>query len=120
MADTKKVFSASDAAPIVLYAKRDGDSEKTYPLIASDEGYLRIVDISSSLKMRLDYDVRTDGQPVYQGFAPSGLAEGENGWLIYKFTYDVSNNMTQRDVYGASAEDSGNWIARVTGSYVYD
>ncbi len=82
---------------------------------------MRSTEVPSGLKMRIDIAGRSDGQPVYQGFAPSGLAEGTDGWLIYKFTYDADpGNMTQRDVFGASAEDNGNWTARTTGGYTYD
>jgi len=79
----------------------------------------RYTEIPSGLKMRIDYTGRSDGQPVYQGFAPSGLAEGTGGWLIYKFTYSADpGNMTQRDVFGASAADDANWTARDT--YTFD
>lgn len=77
---------------------------------------LRSTDVPSDLKMRLDYTGRTDGQPLYQGFAPTGLAEGSSGWLIYEFTYDASDNMTERNVAGADADC--NWTAR--GDYTYD
>jgi len=82
---------------------------------------IRSTEVPSGMKMRLDYGSRTDGQPDYQGFAPSGLSEDDNGWLIYKFTYSADpGNMTQRDVYGASANDNANWTARATGGYTYD
>lgn len=82
---------------------------------------IRATEVPSGLKMRLDYGSRTDGQPDYQGFAPSGLAEGDNGWLIYKFTYSADpGRMIERNVYGASAADNGNWTARATGGYTYD
>lgn len=58
----------------------------------------RITEIPSNMQVRLDYAGREDGQPVYQGFAPRGLATNQTGWLIYKFTYDDSNNMTLRQV----------------------
>ena len=76
----------------------------------------RFTEIPSGQKMRLDYDVRTDGQPVYQGFAPTGLGESQDGWLIYKFTYDGSNNMTQRDIAGV--DEDVNWTGRT--GYTYD
>jgi len=37
---TKKVFSATDAHPVVLHAKRDADSEIAYPVLISNDGYL--------------------------------------------------------------------------------
>ena len=37
---TKKVFPALDAAPVVLYAKKDADSQLAYPLLATSTGML--------------------------------------------------------------------------------
>ena len=42
MVITKKEYSASDAAPAVLYAKKDGDSQIAYPLLADSEGKLLV------------------------------------------------------------------------------
>ncbi len=42
MANDKKVYSASDAQPVVLYAKQDASTEQAYPLIASASGGLLI------------------------------------------------------------------------------
>lgn len=42
MANEKKVFNASDAAPAVMYAKQDASSEKAYPLVANTEGSLHV------------------------------------------------------------------------------
>ena len=39
---TKKVFSAVDAHPTVLHAKRDADSEIAYPIIVDSDGRLLI------------------------------------------------------------------------------
>lgn len=61
-------------------------------------GAYRYVEIPSNLQMRLDYDTRTDGQPVYIGYAPRGLASSATGWLIQKHTYDVNNFMTLRQI----------------------
>ena len=58
----------------------------------------RITDIPTNLQMQCDYDVRTDGQPVYLGFAPRGLATTVEGWLIHKFTYDVSDRVVTRTI----------------------
>lgn len=73
---------------------------------------LRLTEIPSGLQMRLDYGSRTDGQPDYQGYSAAGLGEGTDGWLIYKFTYDVNNMMTDRDVAGVN--EDANWTARAT------
>jgi hypothetical protein len=58
----------------------------------------RSTDIPNNLKKRMDYVARTDGNPVYVGFAPIGLAEGVSEWLIYKLTYDASNRVTEVNV----------------------
>ena len=59
---------------------------------------IRSTDIPSNMQMMCDYDVRTDGQPVYLGFAPRGLATSNTSWLLHKFTYDVSNRVTVRKI----------------------
>lgn len=41
-----------------------------------------------------DYDVRTDGQPVYLGYAPSDTEQSEHGWVIFYFQYNDSGNVT--------------------------
>jgi hypothetical protein len=37
---TKKEFSAVDSQPVILYAKRDSNSDKAYPVLISEEGSL--------------------------------------------------------------------------------
>jgi len=66
----------------------------------------RITEIPSNMQMACDYGARTDGQPEYLGFAPRGLvasfASLGTGWLVHKFTYDVSDRVTLRQVgYGS-------------------
>lgn len=66
--------------------------------------YANVVNYNDSRPVRfiLDYDVRTDGQPVYQGFADTGVATSTPEWLIYKFSFNGSNQVTNRDVaYGS-------------------
>ena len=48
-------------------------------------------------EMRIDYDGRTDGQPVFQAFAPGETPITTKLWIIFKFTY-VSNQVTRRQV----------------------
>lgn len=62
----------------------------------------RYCEIPSNMQLRLDYGARSDGQPIYQGFAPRGLASSATGWLLYKFTYSADpGNMTLRQIaYG--------------------
>jgi hypothetical protein len=39
---TKKEFSAVDAAPAILYAKRDANSDQAYPILVSSDGALSV------------------------------------------------------------------------------
>lgn len=43
---------------------------------------------------RLDYDVRTDDNPVYVGFNVIGAATSDSGWVVQKLTYDSSSRVT--------------------------
>jgi len=67
----------------------------------------RIVEIPSNMEGRWEYDA-TDNC-IYAGYAPKGLAEGDEGWLIQKFTWTagtVSGYIcTKREI------DYGNWTA---------
>jgi hypothetical protein len=71
----------------------------------SDLSAGRITEIPSNMQMRCDYQGRTDGQPVYLGFAPRGLTSSEDGWLIQKYTYDVNNQATLRQIAYDSWDD---------------
>ncbi len=57
-------------------------------------------------QLRLDYQSRTDGQPVYLGKAPSGVADGDNGWTIYFHEYNGSNQLTSRKLNGKAIWDN--------------
>lgn len=62
----------------------------------------RTTEVPSTLQMRVDYDVRTDSLPVYLAYAANGIATSSVYWLVYKFTYDVSNRCTLRQsAFGA-------------------
>ena len=71
----------------------------------------RISEIPSNQQMDVDYGARTDAQPVYLGYAPKGLADGADGWLIQKYTYDGSDRATKREIA------YGNWTNRAAESY---
>ena len=71
----------------------------------------RTTEIPSNMQMRCDYDTRTDGQPVYLGFAPKGLGVGDTKWLLHKFTYDVSDRITLRQIAYSS------WTLRASATY---
>ena len=109
--NSKKVFSATDAAPAVLYAKRSFEDQHTYPVISNTSGALVIAQEDTISQMFLDYGSRTDGQPIYIGYGARGLATGEEGWLLYKHTYNSSSFMVSRQI----AYDS--WDNRETTTY---
>ena len=60
---------------------------------------------------RYDNEGRSDGQPVYIGFAEKGSAENEVEWTIHKFSYDGNGFSTERKV------GFGKWSGRVGLSY---
>ncbi len=59
----------------------------------------------------LDYDVRSDSNPVYVGFNLRGALTSDANWLLQKLTYDGSNRVTTVQV----AIDS--WTNRTTTTY---
>lgn len=60
---------------------------------------------------RIDYDVRTDENPVYVGYNVRGAVVGDTTWVIQKMTYDASSRITLVQV----AIDS--WSNRTTTTY---
>lgn len=52
----------------------------------------------SDAENRLDYDVRTDKNPVYVGTAPNGTATSAAAWSILKLSYDASARLTRKQV----------------------
>ena len=74
MADTKKVYSRTDAQPVVLYAKQDGDKEQAYPIIANTSGNLE-VSIVGLVKEAYDYvSVNTPALPTIITFKTGGVS----------------------------------------------
>jgi len=43
---------------------------------------------------RYDYVARTDGQPVYIGYALMTETVDDIDWILYKYAYDVNNQVT--------------------------
>lgn len=72
----------------------------------------RFAEIPSNMQQLVDYDIRTDFNPVYIGYAAPGLSEDSSGWLIYNYTYDVNNRFISRKV---CTNDS--WTNRATATY---
>lgn len=65
-------------------------------------------------QMRIDYDVRTDGQPLYLGYAAMGIASSQGGWLLYKFTYTTIGG---NDYVSYRAVGKGIWDSRASITY---
>jgi hypothetical protein len=81
--------------------------------VDSYEGALfaqRIVEIPSNMAFRAAYS-STDGLPDYVGYAPRGLAEGSDGWLLKKYTYDANRQCTKIEIA------YGDWTNRATETY---
>jgi len=68
-------------------------------------GYFR--DIPNKVQL-FDYGARVDGQPEYIGHALYGSAEASEVWVIFKFTYNGSNQVTKIESLG----DREKWSLR--------
>jgi YD repeat-containing protein len=66
--------------------------------LETDLSAVRTSEIPSSQQMRCDYVGRTDGNPVYIGWGPRGLATSSEGWIIHKYTYDGDDQVTIRQI----------------------
>ena len=66
---------------------------------------------ASFTQKRLDYDVRTDSNPVYVGFNFRGAATSATNWVLQKLTYDGSARVTLVQI----AIDA--WDNRTTATY---
>ena len=64
----------------------------------------RITEIPSNMKKRADPNFTN---PTYVGFAPKGLGEDDDGWLLWKCTGDTAIDIAY-----------GSWTLRTT--YTYD
>jgi hypothetical protein len=73
----------------------------------------RYTEIPSNQQMRADYLARTDGQPIYVGYAPRGLATSDTSWLLQKFTYDGNSQCTLRQIA------YGSWDLRADAGTIY-
>lgn len=61
---------------------------------------------SGTDQTRLDYDVRTDSNPVYVGEANQGVATSASEWIVKKLYYDASNRLTRIKAHGNVAWDN--------------
>lgn len=68
----------------------------------------RVTEIPSNQTKRFEW---SSGNCIYAGSAARGLAEGTDGWLIQKFTYDTDNNCIKIEIA------YGNWQNRTLESF---
>jgi len=81
--------------------------------VDSYEGTLfaqRMTEIPSNMQFRASY-ASTDGLPEYIGYAPKGLAEGTDGWLLKYCEYDANRQCTSITIA------YGNWTNRAAESF---
>lgn len=76
-------------------------------------GGFKALENPSNLQQRIDYVARTDGQPVYVGFALKGTAT-TGTWLIQKFTYTT---ISGTDYLSLRQSSVGDWDDRATLTY---
>lgn len=69
---------------------------------------LSINEVPSSLQNRYEYN--DDGDVLYAGSAPRGLASSADGWTIFQYTYD-----NRKLILKQAAFDS--WDAREVASF---
>lgn len=68
----------------------------------------RVMSLPINLQERHEYD--GSNQITYSGYAPKGLAEGSDGWMLFEYTWS-GGNMTKKLVA------YGNWTNRAAESY---
>lgn len=66
---------------------------------------LHMVEGTAQYETRLDYDVRSDTQPVYIGRAVNNTDVANSGWTIEKFTYDGANRPIRKQVLAGAWND---------------
>lgn len=64
------------------------------------------IEQASTQEQRLDYDTRTDGNPVYVGNAPAGSAPSVSAWRVQRLTYDSSARLARLQVQSGIAWDN--------------
>lgn len=71
------------------------------------------------LTVQLDYAGRTDGQPVYVGFAPPSKLTSDPSWKIMQLLYDAfpSGNLTSRLWADGDTKFDNVWDDRVSLTY---
>lgn len=71
-------------------------------------------DTPSSLVQQIDYVSRTDGQPIYVGFANRGTSTSSDGWIIQFFSYITIGSS---DFVSSRTSSVGIWNNRASLTY---
>lgn len=79
------VITAAGEVKIIGTVTLDGAAD-----FAREATLLDVKRSISDFATRLDYDVRTDGNPVYVGKAPQGTLTSAVAWTVQRLTYDAS------------------------------
>jgi hypothetical protein len=82
--------------------------ENAFGALALDATLVDVKRAVTDFESRLDYDERTDANPVYVGKNTNGAATSAGTWVIQKLTYDGSNRLTRAQVL------TGVWDNRAT------
>lgn len=77
------------------------------------------LDFSSSppYQQIFDYDIRTDMQPVYIGWATCGVATSASSWKIRKFAYNVDGSVATITYANGDVGFRAKWDDRATLTY---
>jgi len=59
----------------------------------------RYIQIETNQQGRWEYNA--DSTCLYAGYAPKGLAEGTDGWLLQKFEYTAMQPVSRKIAYGS-------------------
>ena len=105
--DDREHYPVASAKKVVIVS---GDGSG-YAIDVDQNGNLRSVIHGNLQQERFDYSSRSDGQPVYAGFADRGVTTSTTSWTLHKFTYDIDGFITVKQ----TAIDS--WDNRVGASY---
>ena len=91
----RKVYSATDAQPIVLHGKISQNDEVCSPVLLSQAGTLSQMRIDS-LHHIWDYSGGT--LVIYAGAAIPGTPTGSTAWILNKYSYDGNGNQIETQV----------------------
>lgn len=105
----KKIILSFFFAFVLLFNISLASAENTFKkdARAADGFTYKTQEFQGNLQMLIDYDARTDGQPVYIGYAISGKGTSDDAWIIYNFQYNGSNFLTSKKAAYGVWDDRG-------------